>query len=112
MMKAEVGSSPYVTGSRSATVRAGPMPGSTPIAVPTVTPRSDQSRFSGVSATAKPWLRAVSVSMVAYSGCLVYCLERPLSALRRGALIGRCHQLEQLAARQREVEPVIEDDEG
>ena len=40
MMKAAVGSSVYVTGSNNATVIAGPMPGSTPTAVPRVTPTS------------------------------------------------------------------------
>ena len=44
-MKAEVGSSLYVTGSSSATVRAGPIPGSTPTAVPSGTPSNAQSRF-------------------------------------------------------------------
>src|SRR5215213_8468024 len=64
MMKAAVGSSWAVTGRSSATVSAGPMPGRTPIAVPTVTPSADQNRFIGVSATPKPWPSAASVSMV------------------------------------------------
>jgi hypothetical protein len=39
MMKAPVGSSiPEATGSRRAMVMAGPMPGSTPTAVPRMTP--------------------------------------------------------------------------
>ena len=41
-------------GSSRATVIAGPMPGSTPTTVPSTTPSSAQSRFSGVSAVAKP----------------------------------------------------------
>jgi hypothetical protein len=45
-------------------VSAGPIPGSTPTAVPTVTPRAAQSRLTGVSATAKPWPSATSVSMI------------------------------------------------
>ena len=53
-----------MTGSSRATVSAGPMPGSTPMAVPMVTPSADQSRFQGVSATAKPWPSEASVSMV------------------------------------------------
>ena len=36
MMNALIGSSVKVTGSRTATVMAGPMPGSTPTAVPSV----------------------------------------------------------------------------
>src|SRR4051812_17564388 len=64
MMNAAVGSSWAVTGRSSATVRAGPMPGKTPMAVPTVTPSADQNRFIGVSATPKPWPSAASVSMV------------------------------------------------
>src|SRR4051812_40290896 len=64
MMKAAVGSSWAVTGRRSATVSAGPMPGGARIAVPTVTPSADQNRLIGVSATPKPWPSAASVSMV------------------------------------------------
>ena len=48
------GSSRNVIGSSSATVSAGPMPGSTPTAVPIVTPTSAHSRFAGVSAPPKP----------------------------------------------------------
>ena len=43
-----------MTGSSSATVSAGPMPGSTPTAVPSVVPASPHSRLAGVSATANP----------------------------------------------------------
>ena len=53
-MNALTGSSLYVTGRSRATVSAGPIPGSTPTAVPSNTPISAQSRFSGVSATWKP----------------------------------------------------------
>src|SRR6478752_3854472 len=41
-------------GSSSATVIAGPMPGSTPTAVPSSTPMQAYSRFIGVAAVAKP----------------------------------------------------------
>ena len=51
-------------GSSRATVRAGPMPGSTPTAVPMVTPSSAQSRFSGVRAASKPCINKFSWSMV------------------------------------------------
>ncbi len=54
MMNADVGSRPNVTGSSTATVSAGPMPGSTPIAVPSVVPRKAQNRFVADSAPAKP----------------------------------------------------------
>src|SRR5262245_29047810 len=54
-MKAEVGSTLNVIGSRSAIVSAGPSPGNTPIAVPSVVPTRHQSRFCGVNATAKPF---------------------------------------------------------
>jgi len=41
-------------GSNKATVIAGPMPGNTPTAVPTVTPMNARSRLIGVAAVAKP----------------------------------------------------------
>ena len=40
MMNALIGSRLKVTGSSTATVSAGPIPGSTPIAVPSVVPTS------------------------------------------------------------------------
>ena len=58
MIIAPVGSSPYVIGSSRATVMAGPIPGSTPTAVPTVTPISASSRLIGVAAVAKPSSRS------------------------------------------------------
>src|SRR5215510_4906987 len=53
-MKAAVGSTLKVIGSNSAMVSAGPSPGSTPIAVPSVVPTRHHIRFIGVTATAKP----------------------------------------------------------
>src|SRR5215813_4890808 len=53
-MKAAVGSTLKVIGKRSAMVNAGPRPGSTPMAVPSVVPTRHHTRFIGVSATAKP----------------------------------------------------------
>ena len=53
-MKAAVGSTLKVIGSSSAMVSAGPRPGSTPIAVPSVVPTRHHIRLIGVSATAKP----------------------------------------------------------
>ena len=64
-MKAAVGSRLKVTGSSRATVSAGPIPGSTPTAVPRVTPTIAHNRLKGVSATAKPWPSAASVSIPA-----------------------------------------------
>src|SRR5262245_61465437 len=64
-MKAEVGSTLNVIGRRSAMVSAGPSPGSTPMAVPNVVPTRHQSRFCGVSATAKPFASWERTSMSA-----------------------------------------------
>src|SRR5829696_10327175 len=43
-----------VIGSSSATVSAGPIPGSTPTSVPNVTPSAASSRFWGDNTAAKP----------------------------------------------------------
>ena len=53
-----------VTGSSSATVSAGPMPGRTPTAVPSVTPASAHARCGSVRALANPWPSACRMSMV------------------------------------------------
>src|SRR5688572_12444553 len=63
MIRAAVGSSVYVNGSSNATVIAGPMPGSTPTAVPSVTPSSAYSRYSGCAAVAKPSSSMVMLSI-------------------------------------------------
>ena len=63
MMKAGIGSSAKVTGSSSATVSAGPMPGRTPTSVPRKTPSRAQSRFSGVRATLNPSIRLLKESI-------------------------------------------------
>jgi hypothetical protein len=62
MMKAEVGAIWVVTGRRSAMVRAGPMPGSTPMAVPRTEPTKAQTRFIGWRATPKPCRRELMAS--------------------------------------------------
>src|SRR5690606_6502250 len=54
MMNALAGGTVKVIGSSSATVIAGPMPGSTPTRVPSVTPTSAYSRLTGVIAAANP----------------------------------------------------------
>src|SRR5688572_4663509 len=63
MMNALIGSSEKVTGRSTATVSAGPMPGNTPTAVPSVTPTNAQSRCVSVSALANPSRRDWRVSV-------------------------------------------------
>src|SRR6187397_2913895 len=62
MMNALTGSRVNVTGSRTATVIAGPIPGRTPTAVPSVTPANAQRSWVTVSAWLKPSASARSVS--------------------------------------------------
>src|SRR5918993_3359343 len=62
-MNAEVGSTLKVIGSSSAMVSAGPKPGSTPIAVPSVVPTRHHIRLIGVSATAKPLSSCANASI-------------------------------------------------
>src|SRR5688572_6215870 len=71
MMNALSGSSVKVTGSSNATVKAGPMPGRTPTAVPSVTPANAHNRCGTVSAVRKPSARACSVSMRVYQVCVI-----------------------------------------
>src|ERR1700754_4038441 len=59
-----VGSTLVVMGSSIATATAGPMPGSTPTAVPMMQPISDQSRLMGVAAVARPASSCCQMSMV------------------------------------------------
>ena len=54
MITAPTGVSQNVTGRISAIVVSGPMPGSTPIAVPMRQPRKQSPMFCHVSATPKP----------------------------------------------------------
>src|SRR3954452_5111216 len=97
------------------------MPGRTPTAVPTVTPRADQSRLKGVNATAKPWPSEARDSIIVLSLSV-----RP-GALRRGQafpsspgcprflfggfLIGRSDHISDHAAGQVEAKAVVEDAE-
>src|SRR5690554_1593366 len=62
MMKQETGGRVKVSGMRSATVAAGPSPGSMPMKVPSSVPRKQYRRFSGVSATEKPRRRFSSIA--------------------------------------------------
>ena len=61
---AAVGGMWYVMGSSSEMVATGPMPGSTPIAVPMMQPIRQNSRLLKVSATLKPCARLAMRSMV------------------------------------------------
>ena len=49
-----VGDIAYVTGSSSDIVATGPIPGSTPISVPTKTPTKHANRLPGVRVTPRP----------------------------------------------------------
>ena len=69
-MKAPVASTLKVIGSSSAMVSAGPMPGSTPIAVPSSTPSSANIRFVGVSAVPNP---SMSEEIASIRGCPSGC---------------------------------------
>src|SRR4051812_39529905 len=62
-IKAAVGSTLKVMGRSSAIVNAGPRPGSTPIAVPSVVPTRHHIRLVGVSATAKPFISCAKASI-------------------------------------------------
>src|SRR3954470_14536022 len=64
-IKAAVGSTLKVIGSSSAMVSAGPRPGSTPIAVPSVVPTRHHIRLVGVNATAKPFISWAKASISA-----------------------------------------------
>src|SRR5919108_5731596 len=57
MMRAPTGLRLNVIGSSMAIVATGPMPGSTPISVPSRQPISAKNRLIGVTATPKPMMR-------------------------------------------------------
>src|SRR3954454_13527213 len=63
MIRPEVGSRWKVSGSSIAMVAMGPMPGSTPISVPTMAPMKAKPRLAGVSATENPMARLWKSSM-------------------------------------------------
>src|SRR4051812_23148838 len=66
MMSAVMGDRLKVTGRSIAIVATGPMPGSTPMSVPSSTPIRQYRRLTGVSATPKPSARLLKrfISMV------------------------------------------------
>src|SRR3954468_16328381 len=59
------GASPYVAGSSIAMVATGPMPGSTPMRVPSRHPARQKNRFCAVAAAANPTIRLLTMSMSA-----------------------------------------------
>src|SRR5262245_66359981 len=63
MISPPTGSSLKVSGSSMAMVAMGPMPGSTPISVPTMAPMKANPRLIGVSATENPTARLWKSSM-------------------------------------------------
>src|SRR5262249_24322128 len=64
-MNAAVESTRKVMGSSNAIVSAGPKPGSTPMAIPSVVPTRHHIRLAGLSATAKPAISCENASMSA-----------------------------------------------
>src|SRR6476620_3786055 len=78
----EVISTFAVIGSSMATATAGPMPGSTPTAVPRMQPISAHSRLAGVMATAKPCSSALKMSSIA-------CPSEPAGAGQPGQVDGQ-----------------------
>src|SRR3972149_11190438 len=66
MMTAPIGSKVWVRGRSRATVRAGPIPGRTPMSVPSETPTAAKRRYCGWSAVAKPSGRGGRTSIAAY----------------------------------------------
>src|SRR5947209_5162896 len=63
MMSAATGFRLKVIGSSMAIVATGPMPGSTPISVPRITPMKQYITFSGWTATTKPIQRLWKISI-------------------------------------------------
>ena len=68
MIRPDTGSRWKVSGSSIAMVAIGPMPGSTPISVPTMAPMNAKPRLAGVSATPKPMARLSKNSIAYHSG--------------------------------------------
>ena len=62
MISAPTGATLNVSGSSIAMVASGPMPGSTPISVPTSTPMKQYIRFCSENATPKPKTRLLKRS--------------------------------------------------
>src|SRR4051812_31557484 len=84
MIRAAVGGRWKVIGSNIAIVATGPMPGSTPISVPTMQPTNAYNRFWMFSATVRPRLRLCSRSISATSKQSGDRLEKPRDPLEDG----------------------------
>ncbi|MNM49496.1 hypothetical protein D3C81_605020 [compost metagenome] len=67
MISAPVGSTLAVIGNSRATVSAGPIPGNTPMAVPSRQPMNPHIRLIGVSAEENPIARLERMSTVSIS---------------------------------------------
>ncbi|MNH86493.1 hypothetical protein D3C73_389540 [compost metagenome] len=67
MISAPVGSTFAVIGSNNATVNAGPIPGRTPMAVPSKQPMKPHIRLIGVSAAENPIARLARMSKMSIS---------------------------------------------
>src|SRR5687767_9020191 len=77
MMSAATGGTLKVSGSSIAMVASGPMPGSTPIRVPSSTPMKQNQRFCSVSATVKPKMRLLNSSMSVFPDPLDHRIGQP-----------------------------------
>src|SRR4030095_12601370 len=72
MMSAATGLRLKVIGSSMAMVATGPMPGSTPISVPSITPIRQYSKCIGEIATPKPRIRLLKISIAASADRAVF----------------------------------------
>src|SRR5688500_7003058 len=77
MMSAATGGTLKVSGSSIAIVASGPMPGSTPIRVPSSTPMKQNHRFCSISATVKPKMRLLNRSMSVFPDPLDHRMWQP-----------------------------------
>src|SRR5262245_34578515 len=96
-MKAPVADTLKVIGSSSAMVSAGPRPGSTPIAVPTVVPASAHNRLVGVSAVAKPPSSEPNTSTLSPEA---QCRERAVEDQKRPGVLEPAADIDAEAARE------------
>src|SRR5688572_24886555 len=77
MMSAATGGTLKVSGSSIAIVASGPMPGSTPMSVPSSTPMKQNHRFCSVSATVNPKMRLLNSSMSVFPDPLDHRIGQP-----------------------------------
>src|SRR6267378_3425775 len=84
MMSADTGGSTNVAGSSIEMVAIGPMPGSTPISVPSSTPMKQYMMLLSDSATLKPSARLPRISIMVGSLSAAH-LDRRLQRLDVGA---------------------------